>query len=52
MITKPKPAKELRDMIATARREIDALPVGQLVRQGKHIRLDAQEKRLFGSKPK
>jgi hypothetical protein len=34
-------------MILTARRQIDALQVGQLVRSGKHIRLDAQERRLF-----
>jgi hypothetical protein len=51
-VKKPKPAAELRSMIKEARRQIDELPVGQLIRQGKHIRLDAQEKRLFGGKSK
>jgi hypothetical protein len=44
-------SKELSEMIATARRQIDALPVGAMVRQGKHIRLDEQERRLFPKVP-
>jgi hypothetical protein len=52
--TRKKPTKsaaELRDMIAAARRNIAAVP-GALQRTGMELRLQQQEKRLFGSKGK
>jgi hypothetical protein len=51
MSKKPKPAGELRAMIAEARRNIATVP-GAMKRTGMEMRLQAQEKRLFGSKPK
>jgi hypothetical protein len=42
-----KTASELRDMIAVARRQIEALPIGAYAQQGRNIRLDAAEARLF-----
>jgi hypothetical protein len=46
-----KSASELRAMISAARREIAKVP-GANKQIGMTIRLDAQERRLFGSKSK
>jgi hypothetical protein len=46
----PKSAAELRSLIAEARRNIATVP-GALMRTGMELRLQAQEKRLFGKKP-
>jgi hypothetical protein len=47
---KPKPAAELRNMIATARREIAKVP-GANKQIGMTARLDAEERRLGLRKP-
>jgi hypothetical protein len=43
----PKPASELRSMIAEVRRTLPLLPVGYHKQKGMELRLDAAERRLF-----
>jgi len=50
MSKKPKPASELRAMIAQARREIAKVP-GAHKQIGMELRLQQQEKRLVLRKP-